>query len=248
MSLIYRGSILFIGLLLLWQLFVTVFHLPQYILPTPFEVFHAFYTHLSLIANESLITITETLLGLLLGIIFGCSVAIMMGFFRPISFWMLPLLIISQALPTFAIAPLLVIWFGYGIASKIVTALLMIFFPITSAFYDGLRSTQIGWLELAKTMNAKKWRIFWFIRIPAALPSLATGIRVATVSAPIGAVIGEWVGASKGLGFLMLNANARMQIDLMFAALFALIFFSLTLYFVVNWILKCLKNFSSPSS
>lgn len=240
MQLIYRGIIIFLGLTIFWQLIVSVFQLPPYILPSPIQVFSTLYSHLNLIAHQSIITCTEAILGLCLGILFGGIAAITMAFFRPLTLWMLPILIISQALPTFAIAPLLVIWFGYGMTSKIVTTLLMIFFPITSAFYDGLRQTNQGWLDLAKTMNAKRWRIFWFIRIPSALPSLASGIRVATVAAPIGAIVGEWVGASKGLGYLMLNANARMQIDLMFAALLALIVFSLALYFIVNYMLKIL--------
>jgi putative hydroxymethylpyrimidine transport system permease protein len=126
--------------------------------------------------------------------------------------------------------------------SKIVTAMIMIFFPIASSFFDGLKQTHQDWVDLAKTMNAKKWRFFWYIRIPAALPNLASGLRVATVAAPIGAIIGEWVGASQGLGFLMLNANARMQIDLMFACLVTLILFSLTLYFLVDKSLGCLKK------
>jgi len=240
MSLLLRGIIVVTGLFLLWQLLVSIFQIPAYILPTPIEVFHTWYERLGTILNETYFTVTETILGLVLGIIFGCFAAIIMTYFKPLSWWMLPILIISQALPTFAIAPLLVLWFGYGMASKIVTTLLMIFFPITSSFYDGLSRTNTDWLDLAKTMNAKKWRIFTVIRIPAALPSLASGIRVATVAAPLGAIVGEWVGASKGLGFLMLNANARLQIDLMFAALLTLIVFSLILYFIVNKILKLL--------
>jgi len=232
-----RALIILIGLITLWQLTVMIFQLPPYILPTPHQVFSVLVTRAPLIANESAITITETLLGLLIGILLGSCAAITMAYFRSLSLWVLPILIISQALPTFAIAPLLVIWFGYGMASKIATAVLMIFFPVASAFYDGLRRTDSGYLDLAKTMNARKWRIFTHIRIPNALPSLASGIRVATVAAPIGAIVGEWVGASHGLGYLMLNANARMQIDLMFAALFALVIFSLLLYFLVDKIL-----------
>jgi putative hydroxymethylpyrimidine transport system permease protein len=248
MMTVLRGILIFSGLLLFWQLLVSLFNLPPYILPTPYEVIYTWCTHIKLIANESIITITETLLGLCLGILLGSIFALCMAFFRHLSLWMLPILIISQALPTFAIAPLLVIWFGYGIASKIMTTVLMIFFPITSAFYDGLRRTNQGWLDLAKTMNAKKSRIFWFIRIPSALPSLASGIRLATVAAPIGAVIGEWVGASQGLGFLMLNANARLQIDLMFAALFTLIIFSLLLYSIMNFLLRLLVPWQCTQS
>lgn len=238
MKLVIRGLIVFIGLLFIWQALVILFHLPPFILPTPLQVFKTAYLRWDLIAAEAVPTIIETCVGLLLGTLLGCFAALVMTFFRPLTLWLLPILIISQAIPTFAIAPLLVIWFGYGMASKIVTTLIMLFFPITNAFFDGLRRTEPGWLDLAQTLQAKKWRIFWYIRIPAALPNLASGLRVATAIAPIGAVVGEWVGASKGLGFLMLNANARMQIDLMFAALFTLVIFSLMLYFVVDKFLR----------
>jgi putative hydroxymethylpyrimidine transport system permease protein len=237
MKIVIRGIIVIAGLTALWQLIVTLFNLPPYILPSPFSVFKTMYLRAGLLFNEAIPTMLETLLGLFFGVILGCLTAIFMAFFKPIKVWLFPILIISQAVPTFAIAPLLVIWFGYGMASKIITTIIMLFFPITSAFYDGLRRTDKGWLDLAKTMHASHRSIFWHIRIPAALPQFATGLRVATVIAPIGAIIGEWVGSSRGLGFLMLNSNARMQIDLMFAALFTLVIFSLTLYFVVDKLL-----------
>ncbi len=118
--------------------------------------------------------------------------------------------------------------------SKIAMAVLIIFFPVTAAFYDGMRSTEPEWLELAQVMNAKPMAIIRHIRIPAALPAFASGLRVATAVAPIGAVVGEWVGSSSGLGFYMLHANARMQIDVMFAALSLLCIVSLMLYFLVD--------------
>lgn len=238
MKLFLRGCILFLGLLVLWQLIVSIFQLPSYILPTPWSVFKVGFLRADLILTEAIPTIIETILGLFIGVLLGSTAALTMAFFRPLRMWLLPILIISQAIPTFAIAPLLVIWLGFGITSKIATTVIMLFFPITSAFFDGLRRTEPGWLDLAKTMNAKKWRVFWHIRVPAALPHFASGLRVATVVAPIGAIIGEWVGASRGLGFLMLNANARMQIDLMFAALFTLVLFSLILFFVVDKFLR----------
>lgn len=233
-----RGIIVFVSLILIWQAVVTFLQLPPYILPGPFLVFHTWFAQYSLLIHQTIPTLVETLLGLLLGIILGCIVALLMAYIQPVRYWVMPVLLISQALPTFAIAPLLVIWFGYGMASKIVTTILMLFYPVTSAFFDGLRRTDPAWLDLAQSMNASRWRILWFIRMPAALPALATGIRVATAIAPIGAVIGEWVGASSGLGFLMLNANARMQIDVMFAALMNIILMSLILYFCVDYLLK----------
>ena len=161
-----------------------------------------------------------------------------MSYFRPARQWLLPFLVISQAVPVFALAPLLVLWLGFGMASKIAMAVLIIYFPVTAAFFDGLRRTDPGWLDLARAMNGSRWSILRQIRIPAALPAFASGLRVATAVAPIGAVVGEWVGSSAGLGYLMLHANARMQVDLMFAALTILALFSLALYFTVDAALR----------
>jgi len=244
MKLLIRGIIVTIGFLFLWQGIITLFHMPPYILPGPILVFKTLVQQSSLILHEAIPTVIETVLGLLLGSLFGALSALIMVYCKPVRLWFLPILLISQALPTFAIAPVLVIWFGYGITAKIVTTMIMLFFPVTNAFYDGLVNTNQGWLDLAKTMNGSKWRILWHIQIPAALPSLATGLRVATAIAPIGAIVGEWVGSSTGLGFLMLNANARLQISLMFAALLAVIFFSLSLYFLVDRTLTKLINWT----
>jgi putative hydroxymethylpyrimidine transport system permease protein len=148
--------------------------------------------------------------------------------------WLLPLLVASQALPVFALAPLLVLWLGYGMASKVAMAVLIIFFPVTVAFYDGLRRTEPGWLELARVMNARSASVLWRVRVPAALPAMASGLRVAAAVAPIGAVVGEWVGSSAGLGHLMLQANARVQVDLMFAALLVLAAMALLLHAAVD--------------
>src|SRR5690606_5993847 len=131
-------------------------------------------------------------------------------------------------------APLLVLWFGFGLASKIVMATLLIFFPITSAFADGLNRTDAGLLDLARLWRASRLEALHLIRIPAALPALVSGLRVAVVFVPIGAVIGEWVGASRGLGFVMLQSNARMQTDLMFAALAVLALVTLALRTAVD--------------
>lgn len=235
---IIRGMTITLGLCLIWQLIVMAFHLPIYILPSPIAVFKAWFHYRNVLAHEFIPTLIETLSGFSLGSLFGIISAIIMAYFKPARRWFLPILLISQALPTFAIAPLLVVWFGYGIASKIITAMIMIFFPVTSNFYDGLKQTNSIWLDLAKTMNSSSWQTLWRIKIPAALPSLASGLRIAATIAPIGAVVGEWVGASQGLGYLMLNANARMQIDLMFAALITVTLLTIVLYFSVDQLLK----------
>lgn len=234
---ILRSTIVCISLLLLWQFIILIFHIPSYILPGPYLVWQAFIKNGYILAIQTWPTVIETLLGFLLGSLVGVFVALLLIWIKPLRYWLLPILIISQAIPTFAIAPLLVIWFGYGLASKIITTMIMIFFPVTSYFYDGLRRIPPEWLDMANIMKGKSWQILWRIRIPAALPALASGLRVAAVFAPIGAIVGEWVGASQGLGFLMLNANARLQLDMMFAALLIIIVFALLLYFIVDRVL-----------
>jgi putative hydroxymethylpyrimidine transport system permease protein len=233
-----RGIITILCFILFWLILVRTFALPAYILPGPEQVIIVLMREYPVIMNHLLPTIVETLSGLVLGILFGCLGGIIVAFFQPLNRFIFPILIISQAIPIFAIAPLLVIWLGFGLASKIVTTIIMIFFPITSAFYDGLRNTNSGFLDLAKTMNGSRWNIFYYIQIPAAFPALCSGIRIAAVIAPIGAIVGEWVGSSQGLGYLMLNANARMQIDMMFAALIAIIIMSLLLYFSIDKLLQ----------
>lgn len=233
-----RGLITTLGLLLFWQLFVMTTKLPPYILPSPLLVGTTLIQQFPMLISQSIPTIIETLTGLFGAIILGCFIAISMAYIASLRHWLKPVLLISQALPTFAIAPLFVIWLGYGMSAKVATTILMLFFPIASSFFDGLSRTDTALLDLAHIMKASKLRTLLYIRIPAAIPNLVTGLRVATAGAPMGAVIGEWVGASKGLGFLMLNANARMQIDVMFAALFILILWSLILYFTVDFLLK----------
>ena len=234
---VLRPLIIFLALLALWQGIVWVTGVPRYILPGPGLVAEALVARWPEIMSNAGVTVTEILLGLQLGTLLGCSSALLLAWFRSARPWLLPVLVSSQAIPVFALAPILVLWLGYGMASKVAMATLIIFFPVTAAFFDGLRRTEPGWLDLAQTMGASPYRTVRHLRIPAALPALASGLRVATAVAPIGAIVGEWVGSSGGLGFLMLQANARLQIDLMFAALLVLAVFSVSLYFLVDRLL-----------
>ncbi len=233
-----RALVTFAGLVVLWQIVVVVTELPHYLLPSPGQVAATLYDRADVLLENARYTVFEIVAGLVLGIVFGALCALTLMASRLARRWLLPVMLASQAIPTFAIAPLLVLWFGYGLASKIVMTVIVIFFSVASSFYDGLRRTDPAWLDLGQTMNARPWRVLWFVRVPAALPALATGIRVAAVFAPIGAIIGEWVGASRGLGYLMLQSNARMQIDMLFAALLVLAVFAVGLYALVNAALR----------
>jgi putative hydroxymethylpyrimidine transport system permease protein len=228
--------------LALWQGVVWATGLPPFILPGPARVADAFAANLGLIGEHAAVTLGEVLIGLVLGAALGAVTAVQLAMSPAARALARPILVFSQAVPVFALAPILTLWFGYGLWSKIAMAVLIIYFPVASSFFDGLSRTPPGWLDLARTMGASEGRIMWAVRIPAATPSLASGLRLAAVYAPIGAVIGEWVGASQGLGYLMLLANGRAKIDLMFAATIALAAITLILYAAMDQLCKRLTE------
>jgi putative hydroxymethylpyrimidine transport system permease protein len=231
---IVSGLLVTTVLLGAWQALVTLASLPPFILPGPVRVAMALWDNAALIAWHAGVTFTEVLAGLVLGSLLGAATALQMAVSPTARKVVRPVLVLTQALPVFALAPILTLWLGYGIWSKILMAVLIIYFPVASSFHDGLMGTPRGWLDLAKSMQATRRQVLWRIRVPAALPSLASGLRLAAVYAPIGAIIGEWVGASQGLGYLMLLANGRAKIDLMFAALAVLAVLTLALHSVVG--------------
>lgn len=229
--------------LLLWQGIVWLTGVPSFILPSPLRVAQAALDNRVLIAENALVTATEVILGLITGTVLGAFTAVQLANSDRLHRLVMPLLIFTQAVPVFALAPILTLWFGYGIASKVVMAVLIIYFPVTSAFYDGLTRVPADILDMAKIMGGTKRQIMRRIKIPHALPSLGTGLKLAAVYAPIGAVIGEWVGASSGLGYLMLLANGRAKTDLMFASLFTLVVMTLLLSLAVT---KASDHLSKP--
>ena len=229
-----KPSFIILIILTLWQLLITLSNVPPYILPSPASVVQATISHADSIGGHAIITLIEMTSGLIIGTVLGSSSALLLSYFRPARQWLMPILVISQAIPVFAIAPILVLWLGYGMISKVAMAVLIIYFPVTAAFFDGLKNTNHGYLDLSHTMGASKSSTLIHIKIPAALPAFASGLRVATAMAPIGAIVGEWVGSSEGLGYLMLHANGRMQIDVMFAALLILGIMAIILFYTVD--------------
>ncbi|MEP3297159.1 MAG: ABC transporter permease [Pseudoruegeria sp.] len=217
-------------LIVVWQSIVWATGLPKFILPSPLQVASALSGNAGLIGHHALVTLGEVVLGMIIGSVLGIGTALHLATSERARRLLGPILVFSQAIPVFALAPVLTLWLGYGLWSKIAMAVLIIYFPVTSSFLDGLLQTPQSYLDLANSMRARPLKTLWHIRIPAALPSLGSGLKLAAVYAPIGAVIGEWVGASKGLGYLMLLANGRAKIDLMFAAVIVLCAMSVSLY------------------
>lgn len=236
---LFRVLIVSFVMILLWWALVVITQVPSFILPSPEKVFSRLWQLTDVLYPHFLVTLIEIIFGVVLGVSAGLTFAILMVYFKPVRLWLLPVLLFSQAIPVFAIAPILVLWFGYGIASKVIMAAVIIFFPILMTSFDGLRQSSKDYLELAQSIRANRLSILFRIQLPAALPVMASGFRMAMVVAPIGAIIGEWVGSSQGLGYFMLYANARMQVADMFAALFLLCLLSISLYYLAD---QCLKK------
>ena len=246
MKLLTRLILVTVALFLFWHFLVISTDLPKFILPSPFLVMQTFVSNFSLILKHAVVTGSEIILGLLAGTVLGSFTAICLAISPVARTIVRPMMVLSQALPVFALAPLLTLWLGYGLWPKILMALLIIYFPVTSAFFDGLMNTPKGMLDLSRVMNGTPWRIMLNLRIPAAVPGWASGLRLAAVYAPIGAIIGEWVGASEGLGYLMLLANGRAKIDLMFAALIVLVVMTLILHWSIDRLGNSLTARMSP--
>lgn len=223
-----------LAVLILWQATIWLVAPPRFMLPAPADVLTTLVSRHAFLIVQASVTLLEILLGLFFGTVAGIATALVITGLPRFGQMVWPIVLVLQALPVFAIAPLLVLWFGFGLASKVVMASLIIFFPIASAFADGIRRTSRDLLDAAALTQASAFDTLWLVRVPSALPALVSGLRVAAVFAPIGAVIGEWVGSSAGLGFVMLQANARMQADLLFSALALLAAMTLILRFTID--------------
>ncbi len=222
------------AVLLVWEVSVRGLALPDYILPPPTRIAATLVARANILWPEAWVTLAEMVGGFLVGTFAGVLAALLMARARWAERALGPLFVIAQALPVFAIAPLLVVWFGFGYGSKLAMCALIIFFPVATSFFEGLRRTDQGLVDLARLNGASRRDLLLLIRVPDAFPALAAGLRVAAAVAPLGAIVGEWVGSSGGLGLMMLHANARMQTDLVFAALTILAGFSLALWAIVG--------------
>ena len=218
----------------LWFALTAILNPPGYVFSGPLAVWDAFVSRPLPLLRHAGITATEIALGLALGTAAGVIAALAMAATPWSRRLVLPAVVTTQALPVFAIAPLLVIWLGFGLASKDVMAALIIFYPIATAYAQAIARAGRQLLELARLYGAGAGARLWLIRAPAGLPGLAAGLKVAATVAPIGAVVGEWVGASAGLGYVMLHANARLQTDVLFAALMLLAALALIVRFAVD--------------
>jgi len=225
--------LLLIGLAVAWQLWVEIRDTPDWYLPGPSQVVRTLWNDRSSLAENAWVTLEEVLAGLAVAIIAGVAMAIGIHASRILERAAWPLVIASQAIPVVALAPLLLIWFGHGLAPKVIMTALIAFFPITVATVDGLRSADRETLDLLRNMGASRLQRFLIVQAPGAMPAFFSGLKVAVSVAVIGAVIGEFVGSDSGLGHAIVLANASLRTDYVFACVVVLSVMAITLFGIV---------------
>ncbi|MDH6349555.1 ABC transporter permease [Brevibacillus sp. FSL K6-0770] len=235
-----------------WEAVCRIFAVPPFILPPPSTVVVALWDlRESLLGVHLWATLKEVLLGLSVSIVFGVLLAFAMSMSKLIERLVYPYIVISQTIPIIALSPVFILWFGYDLSGKIAVTILFTFFPIVVNTYDGLRSTDQEMLQLIKTMGANRWQIFTKLQLPSCLPHFFSGLKVAATYSVAGATIGEWLGASEGLGYFGRRASGNFQAPALFASVLLLSVLGMLLFWLVGRIERQLsphtKN-KQPSS
>lgn len=223
----------FAGVIGLWELISVATALPSYILPTPGQVASALLNHRGVLASSTLTTTEEILLGFLIGSVFGTALAAVVVAARKVERIIMPLIVGTQAVPKIAIAPLFLLWFGIGMLPKVIIAALLAFFPVIVNTATGLKSVDPALTLMARSTRASRRRIFLKIELPLAAPSVFAGLKLGVTLAAIGAVVGEFISATSGLGSIIVTTQGQQQTSYAFAAIIVLSILTLILYYVV---------------
>ncbi|MHA1553398.1 MAG: ABC transporter permease [Alphaproteobacteria bacterium] len=226
------------GLMAIWELAVVIFAVPDYILPAPSQVWLAFLEVRPLLPAHITTTMSEALGGLALAIAVAVPVAALIATFEPARRAVLPLLVISQNIPMIVLAPLLVVWFGFGIAPKLLVVALIGFFPIVVSTTDGLLNADRELIDLVRAMGADRRRVMRTVLVPAAIPSFLAGLKISASYAVLAAVIGEWVGASSGLGLFITRAQSAFRTDRVLVAVFVIAAISVAMFLAVQLVAR----------
>lgn len=220
---------------LLWEIVCRVFSVPVYLVPAPSDIAIEFYEMGGVFIGHTWTTVYETVAGFALAVVFGVIAAAIIVVIPALREVVMPILLIAQIVPKVAIAPILLIWFGFGLLPKVLVAFLVAFFPIVVNCASGLAAVQPELMDLGRSLEASRWQTFLKFRIPTALPALFGGMKIAVTLAVIGAVIGEFVGGNSGLGYLIIVANQELNAPLAFAAIILLSLVGIILYGLVEF-------------
>lgn len=228
--------ILLIAFLIIWELTVKIFDIPKVILPAPSLIWQTLIEDRLLLWGHLKFTMSEIVIGFLVSLVTGMTLGILIVYSKTLERFIYPLVIASQVVPVFAIAPLFVIWFGFGMLPKILIAALVTFFPICVNQVEGLRSVDPGIINLMKSYSATEYQVFKIVRFPASLPFLFAGIQVGITFSVIAAVFGEWVGSEKGIGAFMIASNSMSRTDRVFASIIVLAVLGIVFFTLVKFL------------
>ena len=229
-----RGAAAIVLVIIAWEAVVRLFRVPNYVLPAPTEIAGTIEAEWALLLQYTYITVAETVVGFALAIIFGVAAAILVTTSERIKDTVMPLVVVTQLVPKVAIAPLILIWCGYGVSSKIVMAFLIAFFPIVIDMIAGLTMVEKELVDLLRSLGAGRWKIFMKAQVPNSLPFLFSGMRVSITFAIIGAIVGEFVGGSQGLGYLIVVSTSQLKTNVVFASLVVLTGVGFALFAIVG--------------
>ena len=225
-------------LIILWEVIVSIGGIEEYILPSPIDVGITLINELPTMVPHIIATLYEGIVGFLIAILISIIIAIIMDTVPVIKKALYPVLVISQTIPTIAIAPLFIIWFGFGYLPKIIVVVIMCFFPMVISIVDGLEGVDKDLINHFKLMGASKLNVFLHLKLPFGMINFFSGIRIAATYSIMGAVIGEWLGGEKGLGVYMTRARSAYALDKMFAAIIVIVIISILIVFLVTFIEK----------
>ena len=231
-----------IALLILWEVLVRALAIPSYVLPAPTSVFAALWTDRAALAGHSAVTILEALGGMGISLLCALVLGVLMDVSESVKAFVYPILVVTQTIPMIVLSPILILYLGFGLAPKILTVVLMCFFPIVVSFADGMGQVDPAYANLVRSYGGTKLQVFTQVKIPYAMPSLLSGLKVAATYSVSGAVVGEWIASSEGLGYYLLRVKNSYALDKMFACVIVIILLSLAM----NGILTLIRRLFLP--
>lgn len=223
-----------------WEAAIPIFKVADYILPKPSQIVSEFFVSLGLLMLHSWVTLKEILLGFILGDIVGILLAILIVQFKFLERSLYPVIVLFQTVPKVAIAPIFILWFGYGDVPKILIIILISFFPVVVNTIAGIESVEPSLIDILKSVSASRWQILYKIQLPHSLPHIFAGLKIAITFSVIGAIVAEWAGADKGLGFQILYSSSVLDTKLLFAAITAISIMGVVLFYIVGLIERVL--------
>ena len=230
------------ALLILWELCVHILAIPLYVLPAPTQVILALFGDIPVLARHAWVSLCEALLGMGISLAASLVLGILMDAFPTFKRSIYPILVVTQTVPMIVLAPIFIIYMGFGLAPKILTVTMMCFFPIVVGFADGMAQVDAGYVNLLRSYGASRLQLYTLAKMPAAMPSLLSGLKVAATYSISGAVVGEWIASKEGLGYYLLRVKNNYMLDKVFACVLVIILLSL----LMNGLIRLMQRIAAP--